>query len=86
MNVHIPVNKLIFALIIGGLYALVASPQLYKIVGSLIGKEEYDNPNRSDRYYLLAIHSFVMFLVCFLLLLVYTPFTIHQRVVNRITK
>jgi len=79
MNLHVPVNKLIFALIVGVLYAVVASPELNKIVGGIIGKEEYDNPNRTDRYYLLGLHSVVMSLLVFVLLVFYTPFTIHHK-------
>lgn len=79
MNIHIPTNKLIFALVVGVIFCIVANPALYKLVGNILGMEEYDNPNKSDRYYLLGIHSVVMTTVVFVLLIFYTPFTVNHK-------
>ena len=66
-------RKLIFVLLIMVVYIIVANPTTYNLVGSIVGLDDYDNANMEDRNYLLYIHSFVMALLTFILLLIYNP-------------
>jgi ABC-type spermidine/putrescine transport system permease subunit I len=66
-------RKLIFVLLIMVVYIIVANPTTYNIVGTIVGLDNYDNANMEDRNYLLYIHSFVMALLTFILLLIYNP-------------
>ena len=64
-------RKVIFSILIMIVYLIVASPDVYNFVGSIVGLDNYDNPNMEDRYDLLYIHSFVMALLTFLMLFIY---------------
>ena len=66
-------RKLIFVLLIMVVYIIVANPTTYNIVGTIVGLDNYDNANMEDRNYLLYIHSFVMALLTFIVLLIYNP-------------
>ena len=66
-------RKVIFSVLIMIVYLIVASPDVYNFVGSIVGLDDYDNPNMEDRYDLLYIHSFVMALLTFLMLFIYNP-------------
>ena len=64
-------RKLTFALINAVLFMLIASPAVYRIVGSLVGLE-YDGEN-SSKYTLLFIHSIVFMVVTLISLNLYNP-------------
>ena len=66
-------RKMLFSFFIIFIYIIVANPTTYNIVGSIVGLDNYDNANMEDRNYLLYIHSFVMALLTFILLLIYNP-------------
>ena len=66
-------RKVLFSFLIMIVYIVVANPTTYNIVGTIVGLDEYDNPNKEDRNYLLYIHSFVMASLSFLVLLIYNP-------------
>ena len=70
-------RKLFFSLIVVIIYLVVANPSTYNFVGSIIGLNEYDNANKSDRNTLLYIHSLVMGLLTFIALLIYNPMYAH---------
>ena len=70
-------RKVIFSILIMIVYLIVASPDVYNFVGSIVGLDNYDNPNMEDRYDLLYIHSFVMALLTFLMLFIYNPMNAH---------
>ena len=70
-------RKIIFSILIMIVYLIVASPDVYNFVGSIVGLDDYDNPNMEDRYDLLYIHSFVMALLTFLMLFIYNPMNAH---------
>jgi hypothetical protein len=66
-------RKIIFSVLIMVVYIIVANPTTYNLVGSIVGLDDYDNANMEDRNYLLYIHSFVMALLTFIVLLIYNP-------------
>ena len=66
-------RKMLFSFFIVLVYIIVANPTTYNLVGSIVGLDDYDNANMEDRNYLLYIHSFVMALVTFIVLLIYNP-------------
>ena len=66
-------RKIIFSVLIMVVYIIVANPTTYNLVGSIVGLDDYDNENMEDRNYLLYIHSFVMALLTFIILLIYNP-------------
>ena len=70
-------RKVIFSVLIMIVYLIVASPDVYNFVGSIVGLDDYDNPNMEDRYDLLYIHSVVMALLTFLMLFIYNPMNAH---------
>ena len=70
-------RKVLFSILIMIVYLIVASPDVYNLVGSIVGLNDYDNPNMEDRYDLLYIHSFVMALLTFLMLFMYNPMNAH---------
>ena len=53
-------RKMFFSSLVVLLYLVVANPSTYNFVGSIIGLDEYDNANKTDRDTLLYIHSVVM--------------------------
>ena len=67
------IRKVLFSIMIMIVYLIVASPDMYNFVGSIVGLDDYDNPNMEDRYDLLYIHSFVMALLSFIILFIYNP-------------
>lgn len=67
------VRKMVFAVLASVIYVIVARPETYKFVGSILGLDNYDDPFQSDRDILLYIHSVVMGLLIFILLLFYNP-------------
>jgi hypothetical protein len=66
-------RKIIFSVLIMVVYIIVANPTTYNLVGSIVGLDDYDNANMEDRNYLLYIHSFVMALLTYIVLLIYNP-------------
>ena len=66
-------RKIIFSMLIMVVYIIVANPTTYNLVGTIVGLDNYDNANMEDRNYLLYIHSFVMALLTFIILLIYNP-------------
>ena len=70
-------RKMLFSLIIVLLYLVVANPTTYNFVGSVIGLDEYDNSNKTDRDTLLYIHAIVMGILTFIALLIYNPMYAH---------
>ena len=66
-------RKILFSFFILLVYIIVANPTTYNLVGSIVGLDDYDNANMEDRNYLLYIHSFVMALLTFIVLLIYNP-------------
>ena len=66
-------RKIIFSMLIMVVYIIVANPTTYNLVGTIVGLDNYDNANMEDRNYLLYIHSFVMALLTFIVLLIYNP-------------
>ena len=66
-------RKMLFSFFILLVYIIVANPTTYNFVGSIVGLDDYDNANMEDRNYLLYIHSFVMALLTFIVLLIYNP-------------
>ena len=66
-------RKIIFSVLIMVVYIIVANPTTYNLVGTIVGLDNYDNANMEDRNYLLYIHSFVMALLTFIVLLIYNP-------------
>jgi len=70
-------RKMFFSLIVIIIYLVVANPSTYNFVGSIIGLNEYDNANKSDRNTLLYVHSVVMGLLTFIALLIYNPMYAH---------
>ena len=70
-------RKMFFSLIVVVIYLVVANPSTYNFVGSIIGLNEYDNANKSDRNTLLYVHSVVMGLLIFIILLIYNPMYVN---------
>lgn len=66
-------RKIIFSVLIMVVYIIVANPTTYNLVGTIVGLDNYDNANMEDRNYLLYIHSFVMAILTFIVLLIYNP-------------
>ena len=66
-----------FSIAIMILYLIVAFPGTNKYVGSYLGLHNYDNVTSNDRYYLLFVHSIVMSLLTYILLMVYNPGKLH---------
>ena len=66
-------RETIFSFMIALVYAFVAFPEINKFIGSHLYLEDYDDVTSNDRYYLLMIHSVVMGLLTYLLLMIYNP-------------
>jgi len=74
INYEITISRNIyFSLMIIAVYAVVAFPDTNKFIGSYLGLEDYDDVTSYDRYYLLIIHSLVMGLLTYILLMIYNP-------------
>jgi hypothetical protein len=55
-------KKLMFALVNAFMFLLIASPQVYRLVGGILSLE-YDDENNNNRTSLLFLHSLVFGLV-----------------------
>jgi hypothetical protein len=75
-------RKVLFSVFISIIYSFVASPSLYNFVGSILGLNEYDNPNKPDRDTLLYIHAVVMGILTFNLLFMYNPMNVKSPTIN----
>jgi len=64
-------RKLTFSFINAILFLVIASPPVYRLVGSIVGLE-YDGENGS-KYTLLFIHTFVFMIVTLISVNVYSP-------------
>ena len=82
-NLIVP-RKIIFCLLASVLYALISLPETNKFIGSYINLTRFDDIESNDRYYLLGIHSIVFGLTMYLLLLVYSPHTLHTTIPKKI--
>ena len=72
-------SKIYFCIFLMVLYLVIANHGTYKIVGHILGFNEYDNFRSYDRYYLLVIHSIVFSLIVFIVLSFYNPFVFHSK-------
>ena len=64
-------RKLVFSILMGFLFMVVAHPAVYNIVGGILGLD-YDGENNS-RTTLLIVHSIVYALVAFIGVNIYNP-------------
>ena len=58
------------------LYLIVAMPDTNKYIGEHLHLDKYDNVTSNHRYYLWFIHSIIMAILMYILLLFYTPCSI----------
>ena len=65
------------------LYLIVANPGTYKIVGSSVGLEKYDDFRSHDRHYLLFVHGIVFAVVVYIALSIYNPFTNIPKMIHK---
>ena len=67
-------NKTYFCIGLMVLFFILSNPGVYKIVGGIIGLEEYEDNTSYHKYYLLFIHSIVYGIIIYLILTIYNPF------------
>jgi hypothetical protein len=70
-----PSRKLLFCAMATVLYMVLSLPDTYKLVGSLLNFEKYDDNESNDRYYLVAIHSVVFLVAIYFMVTLYNPST-----------
>lgn len=68
-------KKTYFCMFLMILFLLLANPGIYKLIGSYIDLEEYDDFRSHHRHYLLFLHSIVYALLVYIALSIYNPFT-----------